>query len=97
MSSLVNPLLLIFLPSLYIFGAAIGLLQFQVLFAGLASLVAKAKSIPYLEFAVPVLKTLVQFLERVFGPASKFAPNSTQVILVAVMLAVIVHCERSRR
>jgi len=38
-----------------------------------------------------VLRNFVHYLEACFGPAHKFAPNGTQVLLAAVIVAVVAH------
>lgn len=38
-----------------------------------------------------VLRSFVHYLEACFGPAHKFAPNGTQVLLAAVIVAVVAH------
>lgn len=40
------------------------------------------------------LKNLVSTLEAGFGPAYKFQPNGTQIVLVALILVVAVSTER---
>jgi hypothetical protein len=45
----------------------------------------------------PVLRNFVHYLEACFGPAHKFAPNGTQVLLCAVIVAVVAHGGGGRR
>ncbi len=52
-SVLDNPLLALFLPSLYIFGAIFSLLQFQVILTLIAKGVVEVKKIEFLKGVVP--------------------------------------------
>ncbi|GAX85659.1 hypothetical protein CEUSTIGMA_g13074.t1 [Chlamydomonas eustigma] len=92
-----NPLVVLFLPSLYIVGALFSLLQFQVLIALIGKGVLELKKIPSLSSLLPFVVGLNDYLVKVFGPAQKFVPQPTHVLLVALMMAVIIHTERMRR
>ncbi|KAL6754342.1 hypothetical protein V8C86DRAFT_2704194 [Haematococcus lacustris] len=92
-----SPLLVLLLPVLYLFGGCLTLLQFQVAYTLVVQGVSKARAISALKFAQPVLQNLSDYLIRVFGQPHKFVPQPTHVVLVALMIAVIVHLERVRR
>lgn len=79
---------LVFTPSLYILLSCACLAQFRIILNFLSTAAYHLQHSPLEPFA-PILKTFVQYLESIFGPAYKFVPNPTQVILVALMLAVI--------
>ncbi|WIA35820.1 hypothetical protein OEZ86_004207 [Tetradesmus obliquus] len=84
-------LTLVFAPSLYIVLSCCALAQFNLIFNGISSLAFHMQRTPALEALAPLLKAFVKYLESIFGPAYKFVPNPTHVLLVAVMLAFIVH------
>jgi hypothetical protein len=39
----------------------------------------------------------VQYLEACFGPAHKFAPNGTQVLLAAVIVALVAQGQQQQQ
>lgn len=79
---------LLFTPSIYIFLSCACLAQFRIIFNTLSTAAYHMQRGPLEAFA-PIVKTFVQYLESIFGPAYKFVPNPTHVLLVALMLAVI--------
>lgn len=90
-------LVLLFTPTLYILLACCSLLQFSLIFNGLSNLAYHLERTPALEAVAPLSKAIVRYLEAVFGPAYKFSPNPTHVLLVAVLLAVVAQGQRNRR
>mmetsp|Transcript_1147 Transcript_1147/g.2716 ORF Transcript_1147/g.2716 Transcript_1147/m.2716 type:complete len:95 (+) Transcript_1147:69-353(+) len=94
---MISPILLLFLPSAYIFASVVCLLQFQVLFQLLQLGVTKLHSVSALAFVKPVTGVFIDHLVRVFGQPHKFVPQPTHILLVALILAVVVHLERARR
>jgi hypothetical protein len=92
-----NPLVVLFLPTLYIFGSLFTLLQFQVLITLIGKGIIELKKIPSLSSILPFVVGLNDYLVKVFGPAQKFVPQPTHVLLVALIMAVIVHTEKMRR
>lgn len=88
-----NVVWLLMAPTTYITLATLGLLQFSFALSALGSLfVAAQKQAPVV---APVLGSYLRHVEAIFGPTYKpFTPSPTQVVLVALMLAVIV--ERGR-
>uniref|UniRef100_A0A7S0X3B7 Uncharacterized protein n=1 Tax=Chlamydomonas leiostraca TaxID=1034604 RepID=A0A7S0X3B7_9CHLO len=89
-----NPVLLLFLPSIYIAGALAALLQFQVLFTLAMQGFSKVKTIEALAFAKPGVMAISDYLIKVFGQPHKFVPQPTHVLLVALILAVVVHSRK---
>ncbi|KAF5832803.1 hypothetical protein DUNSADRAFT_11212 [Dunaliella salina] len=94
---MLNPIVLLLLPAAYIFASVVALLQFQVLFQLLQVGITKLHSVSALAFAKPVTGVFMDHLVRVFGRPDKFVPQPTHVLLVALILAVVVHLERARR
>mmetsp|Transcript_2068 Transcript_2068/g.5448 ORF Transcript_2068/g.5448 Transcript_2068/m.5448 type:complete len:96 (-) Transcript_2068:326-613(-) len=92
-----NPLAVMFLPVLYLLGSCFSLLQFQVVITLIAKGVAKAKTVAALEPAMPIMTAVNDYLIRVFGPAHKFVPQPTHVMLVAVLMAIVVHVGDAKR
>ena len=45
----------------------------------------------------PVLKQQLTFFESIFGQPATFTPSTTHVILVAILLALVVHLDAVRR
>mmetsp|Transcript_15554 Transcript_15554/g.21488 ORF Transcript_15554/g.21488 Transcript_15554/m.21488 type:complete len:105 (-) Transcript_15554:532-846(-) len=90
------PLLLLFSPSILIAISSISLFQFTQMFKGFVEVVKVTKGNAAWKFFQPHLKQIGFVLESGLGPASKFAPNTTHVVLVAVMLCMIICTERLR-
>ena len=76
-SSSSNPILVIFYPILYIFGALFSLLQIQVIFSLIAKGVSAAKKISALEPIVPREFTAPIFLDTVPPPDDILALSGT--------------------
>ncbi|KAG1676638.1 hypothetical protein FOA52_008767 [Chlamydomonas sp. UWO 241] len=69
-------------------------MSFQVIITLVAKGTAMAKGIALLEPALPIIIAVNEYLLKVFGPAHKFIPQPTHVMLVAVLLAIIMHSGR---
>jgi len=78
-------------------GAVVSLLQFQVVLTLVAQGAAKIKSVSALKLVQPATAALADMLVKIFGLPHKFVPQPTHVILVAILLAVVVHLERHPR
>lgn len=90
----VNPLAVIILPTVYILVAVLALMQFSVVLSLLATAAVKVRAIPLLDPIEPVLITMIEYLQRVFGPLNKFNPQPTHIFLVAIVVALIAHSRR---
>lgn len=88
---------LLILPSAYMLAAVLALLQFQVILTLLQQGAIRIKSVGALSAVAPFIGGLSDHFVKVFGQPHKFVPQPTHVILVALMMAVIIHLERSRR
>lgn len=53
-----------------------------MVFTWLGSLPTYLRRFPVLEGAVPLINSYTKYLEAAFGPAYKYNPSSTQVMLV---------------
>ncbi|KAK9845471.1 hypothetical protein WJX81_007376 [Elliptochloris bilobata] len=94
MTETLAPLVWLWAVPLYIAGGFLGLLQFKFVFSGLTNVSAWRSKMWVWQRVRPGLKTLVANMEATFGPAHKFIPNTTHVLLVAVMLVIMVSTER---
>mmetsp|Transcript_33737 Transcript_33737/g.60908 ORF Transcript_33737/g.60908 Transcript_33737/m.60908 type:complete len:93 (-) Transcript_33737:556-834(-) len=86
-----NPILVVFLPLLYIFTSIFICMQFSISLSLLASLPDKINSIPALGSISPIVNAAVAYTSKAFGPLHKFTPQPTHVLLVAILVAFIVH------
>ncbi|KAL4422813.1 hypothetical protein ABPG75_009010 [Micractinium tetrahymenae] len=89
-----GPLAVIFGPVLYIFVAALSLSQFKIAYNFLARFVYQKSRNPVWEVVQPPLRQQLAFFESVFGQPATFTPTTTHVLLVAIMIALIVHTQR---
>ncbi|KAK9806708.1 hypothetical protein WJX73_010892 [Symbiochloris irregularis] len=71
--------------------ATIGLVQFKVLLLLLTNLSQRRGNAKIIRQGT---RYLVRHFEATFGPAQNFAPNTTHVILVAILLAILLSAER---
>ncbi|GFH13378.1 uncharacterized protein HaLaN_09252, partial [Haematococcus lacustris] len=101
-----SPLLVLLLPVLYLFGGCLTLLQFQVAYTLVVQVGRQTAAADQIRnnaltrkrlACAGLLQNLSDYLIRVFGQPHKFVPQPTHVVLVALMIAVIVHLERVRR
>ena len=86
MDSLAKTVLTLFSPVLYIFMAAVSLLQFRNVYIFLGSLVSTKSKNEHLEFVRQVSKRIFGNIESILGPPNKVSINFTHVLLVALML-----------
>ncbi|KAK3240779.1 hypothetical protein CYMTET_49409 [Cymbomonas tetramitiformis] len=90
------PLLLIFSPSILIALSSICLFQFTQGFKAFIMVSKEVKGNQVWKFVQPHCHQLGLVLESVLGPAQKFSPSTTHVVLVALMLGMIICAERIR-
>ncbi|PRW32865.1 MFS general substrate transporter isoform C [Chlorella sorokiniana] len=84
----------IFLPALYIFASVISFTQFKVVYGAFARLALTRSSNPLWQQVQPVLRQLLTFCEAIFGQPATFTPNTTHVLLVAIMIVLLVNLRR---
>mmetsp|Transcript_10316 Transcript_10316/g.31044 ORF Transcript_10316/g.31044 Transcript_10316/m.31044 type:complete len:122 (-) Transcript_10316:1875-2240(-) len=83
-------------PTVIILISFFGLLQFKLLFSSLAVIASNRKGGWVWGKVQPLLSDLVNSLEASLGPASKFTPTLTHILLVGVAVTLLVTSERTR-
>lgn len=89
-------LTLLWAPTGIIITSFLGLLQFKLLYSTFTMLAMNRKGGFVWKKIQPVLSDFVGSLEGSIGPASKWSPNLTQILLVGVALTVLLASERNR-
>ncbi|EFJ44554.1 hypothetical protein VOLCADRAFT_106349 [Volvox carteri f. nagariensis] len=93
----VNPVLVLVLPLAYILASTMITLKLTLVLSLLGQAGVKVRSMKQLAPIEPAVTALVDYLTRVFGPLHKFTPQPTHVLLVAVIVALVVHGSGSSR
>ncbi|MEW5310320.1 MAG: hypothetical protein WDW38_002132 [Sanguina aurantia] len=86
-----NPILALVLPLLYVFVSMFVLLNFTTLLEVIGRGPSFIKQYKQLEILKPFIVNFVEFATRVFGPLSKFTPQPTHVMLIAIVVAIVMH------
>jgi asparagine N-glycosylation enzyme membrane subunit Stt3 len=85
---------LIWAPTAFILLAFAGLMQFRLMYGAMSSVFQTRKGGYVWRQVQPVLADIVGSLESSLGPASKFTPSLTHILLVGVILAIGLGTER---
>lgn len=92
---LAQGLIMLWAPSAYILMAFFSLMQFKIFFTVFTNLcTARVNVSVWRQTVQPVLKRVLSTMESTFGPATKFTPGLTHILLVAVMLVMLTVGER---
>lgn len=83
-------------PPLYLGTSATCWLIWSSFLKILQTVSVQVRSVPALQPVAPAVVAINLYMERIFGPAHKFTPTSTHVVLLAIVVALIVHLERLR-
>jgi len=94
--ALAKTTLTLFSPVLYIFMAAVSLLQFRNVYVFFGGLVATKTKNEHLELVRQVAKRVFSNVESVLGPPGKLSINFTHVLLVALMLVFTMEMANTR-
>eukprot|EP00798_Chlamydomonas_sp_ICE-L_P019063 gene19063-25667_t len=76
-----NPLVVLLAPVGFILLACISMLNFQMVLSGIVKGSAYLKGVKALKFMSPVVVTVADYMTKIFGPAHKFVPQPTHVML----------------
>ncbi|KAK9817248.1 hypothetical protein WJX72_011832 [[Myrmecia] bisecta] len=94
MAVVVNAFVLLWSVPILLLTSVLSLGQFKIIFSLASDQVAKRHGSAVWTAARPYLERLIRLLESSFGPAHKFSPSATQVVLVALILALLFSVER---
>ncbi|GMH39774.1 hypothetical protein BSKO_07672 [Bryopsis sp. KO-2023] len=92
-----NVVFMLLVPVFYMFASAFSLLWFGFAYEQLVIGLGVIKKYPRLAEFTPVMSTLQSKFQNIFGAPGSFQPNTTQVILVAILMVIFVESERIRR
>lgn len=90
-------LALIWMPTVMILISFAGLMQFKLMYGALSSVFQVRRGGAVWRKIQPTLGDVATSMEASIGPASKFTPSLTHILLVGVILSILLAAERTRR